>query len=60
MEDQTFPITVNQQRIRVSYKRDGMHHVYSSPDLNSASYFSTDKDKAFKGFVRRAKELTSA
>ena len=31
MEDQTFPVTINDRRIRVTYKKDGMHHVYSSP-----------------------------
>lgn len=59
MEDQTFPVTINDRRIRATYKKDGMHHVYSSPDLNGASFFATDKDKAYKGFVRRAKELTA-
>lgn len=58
MTDESFSISVNDRRkVRVTYRRDGMHHVFTSPDVNGSTYFSTDKAKAYAGFVKRLKEM---
>lgn len=56
--DESFTISVNDRRkVRVNYRRDGIHHTFSSPDVIGASFFSRDKNKAYEGFVKRLKEL---
>ena len=59
MTEQTFTISVieKNRKIRVTYKREGQYHVYSSPDVNGSSYFSGDKNKAYLGFIKKLKEL---
>ena len=54
----TFTITVNGRRkVRVSYRKEGMHHVYSSPDLAGSATFHADKNRAYIAFSKRMKEL---
>lgn len=56
--DDGFILSVNDRRkVRVVYRRDGIHHVFSSPDVIGASFFAKDKNKAYAGFVKRLKEL---
>ena len=59
MTEQTFTISIveKNRKVRVSCKRDGLYHVYSSPDVIGATFFSSSKTKAYEGFIRRLKEL---
>ena len=58
MTDDSFTLSVNDRRkVRVVYRRDGIHHVFSSPDVTGASFFAKDKNKAYEGFVKRLREL---
>ena len=54
--DESFTITVGTRRIRVNYKRDGAHHVFTTPDVAKCSSFGTDKNKAYVGFHRKLNE----
>ena len=56
--DESFQISVNDRRkVRVNYTRDGMHHVFTSPDVTGSAFFSKDKAKAWEGFTKRLREL---
>ena len=56
--DESFTISVNDRRkVRVVYRRDGVHHVFTSPDVPGSAFFASDKNKAYAGFVKRLKEL---
>ncbi len=58
MTDESFAISVNDRRkVRVNYQLDGVYHVFTSPDVVGAEFFSRDKAKAYAGFVKRLKEL---
>jgi hypothetical protein len=48
--DESFTISVGTRRIRVNYKRDGAHHVFTTPDVAKCSCFGRDKNKAYAGF----------
>jgi len=55
MTEQTFTISIieKHRKVRVNYKRDGQYHVYSCPDVNGSTFFSSDKTKAYDGFVKK-------
>jgi hypothetical protein len=57
--EQTFTISIieKNRKVRVSYTRDGLYHVYTSPDVNGCKFFSSSKTKAYEGFVRQLKEM---
>lgn len=59
MAEQTFTISIveKNRKVRVNYKRDGQYHVYTSPDVNGSTFFSSSKTKAYEGFIRRLKEM---
>jgi hypothetical protein len=51
--DESFTISVGTRRIRVNYRKDGAHHVFTTPDVAKCSCFATDKNKAYTGFHKR-------
>ena len=55
MTEQTFTISIieKHRKVRVVYKREGHYHVYTSPDVNGSTFFSSDKTKAYDGFVKK-------
>jgi hypothetical protein len=58
MSDDCFVITVNnKRRIRVAYKREGMYHHYSSPDVPGCTTFAKDKAKAYAVFHKKLMEV---
>lgn len=54
--DESFTITVGTRRIRVNYRKDGAHHVFTTTDVAKCSCFATDKNKAYVGFHRKLLE----
>jgi hypothetical protein len=54
--DESFTITIGTRRIRVNYRKDGAHHVFTTPDVAKCSFFATDKNKAYTGFHRKLQD----